>query len=481
MTVDGGYPAELQLLVAGGPAGPSGHDTVPVLNPADETELGQLPVATSADLDAALTGAARGYPGWRARAPEARGRILRDAAALLRQRTEAIATIATLEQGKTRAELRIEVQLAAAALEWYAEEGRRAYGRVLPQRAPGSRTLVVREPVGPVAAFTPWNFPLLAPARKIGAALAAGCPCILKPAEEAPASALAIARALLDAGLPHGVLSVVAGGPAQISAHLLGSPIVRKVSFTGSAAVGRQLLKLAADGITRTTMELGGHAPVIVLDDANLDVAIAHSVFMKYRNAGQICISPTRFYVHQAVYERFAEHFGAGARKLTVGDGLDEATAMGPLGHARRPAAIEEFVSDARGRGAEVLAGGQAIERAGYFWEPTVLVDVPADARVMNEEPFGPVAVITPIEDLDDAIAQANRLPYALAAYAFTQDARSVRELGDRLEAGIIGLNTYAVAAPEAPFGGLKESGIGYEDGIEGLDAHLVSKAIYEA
>lgn len=475
------YPRKLRLPIAGAWIGADDHETLGVDNPADGTELGRLPIASARDIDNAVAAASEAFPSWRSVAPEVRGRILRDAAALLRERAELIATISTLEQGKTRAEMRLEVEMAAAALEWSAEEGRRSYGRILPPRTPGTRASVMREPVGPIAAMTPWNFPVVGPARKIGPALAAGCTCVLKPAEESPASALEVARALFDAGLPEGVLSVVAGNPAELSRRLLTAPEIRKLSFTGSAAVGKGLLHLAAETITRTTMELGGHAPVIVLDDADLEVALAHSVFMKYRNAGQICISPTRFYVHETVYEDFAAGFAAAAQQLVVGDGLDDTTQMGPLAHERRVASVSELVEDARERGAEVLAGGHQLDRAGWFYAPTVLGRVPVEARIMHEEPFGPVAVLTPIAGVDDAVEQANRLPYGLAAYAFTRDARRARDLGERLEAGIVGINTYAVAAPEMPFGGVKESGFGSEDGTEGVDAHLVTKALYEA
>lgn len=345
------YPPELRLFVAGEWRGADGRDAIPVVNPADGRMLAWLPSATAADLDDAVAGAAQAWPAWRALAPDARGLVLRKAAALLRERSEQIATVATLEQGKALAESRAELAMAAATFEWFAEEGRRAYGRALPPRAPGTRITVVREPVGPVAAFTPWNFPLAGPARKLAAALAAGCTCVLKPAEETPASALAIAQALADAGLPAGVASVVFGVPSAVSQQLLAAPQIRKLNFTGSLAVGRELTRLAAERMQRTTMELGGHAPVIVLDDADLRVAIAHSVGAKYRNAGQICVSPTRFYVHERVYDAFADGFAEGARALAVGDGLDAQTYMGPLAHERRAPALAGFVADALTRG----------------------------------------------------------------------------------------------------------------------------------
>jgi succinate-semialdehyde dehydrogenase / glutarate-semialdehyde dehydrogenase len=415
------------------------------------------------------------------KAPHERGRILRRAADLLRERTEEIARLATEEEGKVLAETRWEVGLSADIFDWYAEEGRRAYGRVLPQRASGVRLTVLKEPVGPVAAFTPWNFPIGNPARKIGAALGAGCPCILKPAEEAPASALEVARALVDAGLPAGVLSVVFGVPAEISTYLLASPVIRAISFTGSVAVGKQLVKLAADGMKRTTMELGGHAPVLVFDDVDVEQVLDQSVFAKYRNAGQVCVSPTRFYVHEKIYDRFVAGFAARARALRVGDGLSETTQMGPLAHARRVDVMESLLRDAREQGAQFHTGGSRLGSQGFFWQPTVLSDVTNDARIMNEEPFGPVAIINPFSDFDSVIQQANRLPYGLAAYAFTRSSRTVNLVGEQIEAGMVGINSFAISVPESPFGGVKESGHGSEEGIEGLDACLVTKFVSEA
>jgi succinate-semialdehyde dehydrogenase / glutarate-semialdehyde dehydrogenase len=459
---------DLRLLIDGEWLGAAGRRTVPVLNPATEEVLGQLPLASTADLDRALEAAQRAWPTWRAMAPVQRGRILRRAAEILRSRTEDIARLATMEEGKTLAETRIEVGMCANIFEWYAEEGRRAYGRVLPQQSPGVRMTVVREPVGPVAAFAPWNFPLGNPARKLGAALGAGCSCILKPAEEAP-------------GVPPGVIAVVFGVPAEVSAHLIASPVIRKISFTGSVPVGKQLMRLAAEGAKRTTMELGGHAPVLVFDDVDLDHVLDLSVSSKFRNAGQVCVSPTRFYVHEAVYERFVAGFAARAAALRVDDGLVDGARMGPLAHARRLAAVEAFVEDARSQGARVASGGHRIARRGFFHEPTVIADVPASARMMYEEPFGPVALVNPFRDFDAVIAEANRLPYGLAAFAFTRDSRRVNLLGEQLEAGMIGINSFQISVPESPFGGVKESGHGSEEGIEGLEACLVTKFITES
>ena len=469
---------ELNLLIGGEWATGGGREVLPVINPATEEVLGELPLATRADLDQALCAARDAYPAWRAMPPHERGRILKRAAALLRERADHIARIATMEEGKTLAEARIEAGMAAEIFEWYAEEGRRAYGRVLPQRASGVRMTVLKEPVGPVAGFAPWNFPLGNPARKIGAPLAAGCTCILKPAEETPGSALEVARALLDAGLPKGVLSVVFGVPAMISEHLITSPIIRAVHFTGSIPVGKQLTKLAAEGMKRTTMELGGHGPVLVFDDVDVEQVLDMSVTAKFRNAGQVCVSPTRFYVHQDIYAKFVEGFARRARALKVGDGLVEGVQMGPLAHPRRLEAMSGLLADARQHGATLQAGGERISGKGYFWQPTVLSDIPENARIMNEEPFGPVALINSFATFEEAILRANRLPYGLAAYAFSRSSRTVNLLGEQLEAGMIGINSFQISVPESPFGGIKESGHGSEEGIEGLETCLVTKFV---
>ena len=475
-----GYPG-LNLFIAGDwvPAGE--RKRVPVFNPATEEVLGELPLATRDDLDRALNAARDAFPAWRAMPPHERGRILRKAADLLRERVEHIAGIATLEEGKTLAETRIEVVMAAEIFEWYAEEGRRAYGRVLPQRASGVRMTVLKEPVGPVAAFAPWNFPLGNPARKIGAPLGAGCTCILKPAEETPASALEIVRALVDAGLPKGVLSVVFGEPAEVSEYLIASPVTRAVHFTGSVPVGKHLTRLAADGMKRTTMELGGHGPVLVFDDIDVEQVLNIAVTAKYRNAGQVCVSPTRFYVHESIYGRFVEGFAARAKVWKVGDGLTTGVQMGPLAHPRRLVAMESLIADALEHGAKLQAGGRRIEGKGWFWQPTVLSDIPDSARIMNEEPFGPVALINPFSTFEQAITQANRLPFGLAAYAFSRSSRTVNLLGEQLEAGMIGINSFQISVPESPFGGIKESGHGSEEGIEGLESCLVTKFVTES
>src|SRR3984885_11663321 len=469
---------ELNLLIGGEWVCGGDREHIPVVNPATEEVLGQLPLATHADLDRALAAARDAFPAWRAMPPHERGRILKRAADLLRERIDHIARIATMEEGKPLAATRGEVGMSAEIFEWSAEEGRRAYGRVLPQRASGVRMSVLKEPVGPVAGFAPWNFPLGNPARKIGAPLAAGCTCILKPAEETPGSALEVARALLDAGLPKGVLSVVFGAPAMVSAHLIASPVIRAVHFTGSVPVGKQLTKLAADGMKRTTMELGGHGPVLVFDDIDVEQVLDMAVSAKFRNAGQVCVSPTRFYVQQAVYKKFVEGFAKRAGALKVGDGLVDGMQMGPLAHPRRLEAMTTLLADARKHGAKVHTGGERIAGKGYFWQPTVLAAIPEEARIMNEEPFGPVALINSFSTFEEAISRANRLPYGLAAYAFSRASRTVNLLGEQLEAGMIGINSFQISVPESPFGGVKESGHGSEEGTEGLETCLVTKFV---
>jgi succinate-semialdehyde dehydrogenase/glutarate-semialdehyde dehydrogenase len=454
------------------------RDTAAVVNPATGAVLGRLPLADAADLDRALAAADRAFATWRRTAPAERARVLKDGASLIRERTEHIATLMTLEEGKPLAESRDEVLRAADYFEWFAEEARRIDGRVVPANRPGVLQLVKREPTGPVAAFTPWNFPAITPARKLSAALAAGCSVIIKPGEESPATALALARALDDAGLPKGVLQVVFGVPDAVSAQLIASPSIRKVAFTGSMPVGRLLAERAAAGVKPITLELGGHGPVLVFKDADLEAAAAGGAANRFRGAGQICISSTRFLVQREVYRAFTERFVAATRALVVGDGLAPATQVGPLANARQLAKMESLVEDAMRQGARLLTGGKRVAGPGYFFEPTVLADVPMSARVMHEEPFGPIAVLRPFDDLEDALAEANRLPYGLSAYAFTRDARTAIDVADGLEAGMIGINQYRIVATELPFGGMKESGIGSEGGTEGIQHYLVNKFI---
>lgn len=474
------YP-ELSLIIGGERRGVAGRETLAVVNPATGQSIGELPVATIADLDDALQSAADGFEVWRQTPAFDRYRILRRAGELLRERAEEIGRATTMEQGKPLSESRSEAESAADIFDWFGEEGRRQYGRIVPSRSAGVRDMVLRQPVGPVAAFTPWNFPITIPARKIGAALAAGCSVVIKPAEETPATGLALATALIDAGLPPGVLNVVFGVPATISEHLIHSPIIRKVTFTGSTLVGKHIARLAADGVKRATLELGGHAPVLVFDDANVQTLAKMAVHAKFRNAGQICIAPTRFIVQEGVYDEFVTAFGDAIGGLKLGDGLDADTTIGPLAHNRRPEAIESLVSDAVDRGARVVTGGSAQAGDGYFWTPTLLAEVEDDARIMNEEPFGPVALAVPFADLDDALKRANELPYGLASYAFTSSKKSAYEIGERIEAGMLAVNHFRLIGPETPFGGVKESGYGSEGGSEGIEDFMHSKLVSEA
>lgn len=460
----------------------SGSDRLIVLDPARGEAVGSAPKASVADLDAALAAAQAGFAAWRATPAYDRAMVLHRTAQLLRERAEPLAQRLTLEQGKPLQEARIEMYASADILDWYAAEGRRAYGRVVPTRFPGLTWSVTSEPIGPVAAFTPWNFPAIIPIRKIAPALAAGCSIILKPAEETPATALGLAALFAEAGLPAGVLNVVTGDPALISQYLIASDVVRKISFTGSTKVGMHIAGLAAAaGAKPATLELGGHAPVIICEDADLDEAVQQSLRFKFDNAGQACIAPTRFYVHDSLHDRFVDNFAAAANGLRLGPGADPHTQMGPLANGRRVAAMEKLIGDALGKGAKQHAGGARRGNSGFFYQPTVLADVPEDARIMQEEPFGPVAVTRRFSKLDDAITQANALPYGLAAYAFTRSARTTSALSERLEAGMVAINNYAIVFPETPFGGVKQSGYGSEGGMEGLQAYQVTKTISQS
>ncbi|MGH6771070.1 MAG: NAD-dependent succinate-semialdehyde dehydrogenase [Xanthobacteraceae bacterium] len=471
------YP-ELALHIDGQWLNGSGRAGEDVVNPATEKPLGRLPHASPADLDRALAAAKKGFEVWRDTPAYERAKILRKAANLVRERADAIARIMTQEQGKVLAEAKAEVLVTADIIEWYAEEGRRTYGRLVPGRAKGVRQMVVQEPVGVVAAFTPWNFPTLTPARKIGGALAAGCSLILKASEETPGSCVELVRCVVDAGVPAGVLNLVFGVPAKVSEHLIPSDIVRKVSFTGSIPVGKHLAGLAAKGVKRTTLELGGHSPVVVFGDADPEKSADTIAAFKYRNAGQVCISPTRFYVQEPVYDRFLKRFTEFANAIKVGDGQEQGTTMGPLANSRRLDAMEAIVQDSKSRGAKIVTGGKRRGNQGYFFEPTVVTDIPEDSKLMTEEPFGPIAPIVTFKTFDEVVERANSLPYGLAAYAFTSSAQTANAIGDALESGMVGVNSVAISTPETPFGGVKESGYGHEGGVEGLDAYTVRKFI---
>ncbi len=472
------YPS-LHMLIDGEQVSGGARQTFNVVNPATGQTLAPLPLAEAGDLDRALEVAEKGFAIWRRSTPQERAAVLHGAARLIRERADSMARIATMEQGKPLAEARIEVMMNIEWFDFAAGECSRQYGREL-VRPEGMRSTVRLEPVGPVAAFAPWNFPLANPGRKLGAAIAAGCSIILKSAEETPASALGVLQALLDAGLPKEVAQAVFGAPDMVSRHLLASPIIRKLSFTGSTVVGKHLTKLAVDNMIRTTMELGGHGPVLVFDDADIERALATSAQGKIRNCGQVCVSPTRFIVQEGVFERFRDGLAERLAATVVGDGLAGDTAMGPMANARRPDAIEGMVADAKRKGARLDTGGERIGNQGFFFQPTVLSEVPLDADAMNEEPFGPLALINPYRTEDDMIAEANRLPYGLAGYAWTNDARRQRRLADALECGMVGINTAAIGNADAPFGGVKWSGHGSENGPEGIHACMVTKAVHE-
>lgn len=472
--------ADLHLHIDGERIGRGARRTFPVVNPANGNVLGELPLAGAADLDRALEAAARSYREWRHSTPQQRASVLNGAARLLHERIDTLARTMTLEEGKTLAEARIEVMMVAGLFAFYAGECQRIYGRAL-VRGSEQRSIVTHEPVGPVAAFAPWNFPAGNPGRKLGAPIAAGCSVILKAAEETPASALGVLQCLIDAGLPSGVAQAVFGVPDEVSRHLLASPVIRKLSFTGSTSVGRHLIKLAAEDLKRTTMELGGHGPVLVFDDADVTRALDTMATSKWRNAGQVCVSPTRYIVQQDVFARFRDGFIERARSLRVGDGLDSQSQMGPMANARRPEAMERLIADAVAQGGRLDAGGQRIGNQGFFFAPTVLSEVPVDAQAMNEEPFGPVAIINPYRGEEEMLAEANRLPYGLAAYLWTADSRRQKRVAREVEAGMVGVNTSMIGGADSPFGGVKWSGHGSEDGPEGLQACLVTKAVHEA
>ena len=472
---------DLALYIGGAWRNGDGRQGEDVVNPATEKPLARLPHAGASDLDQALEAAKKGFEVWRATSAYDRAKVLRKAAGLVRERAEPIARIMTQEQGKVLAESRLEVLVTADIIEWFAEEGRRAYGRIIPGRAKGMRQLVVQEPVGVVAAFTPWNFPTLTPARKIGASLAAGCSIIIKPSEETPGSCVELVRCFVDAGLPAGVLNLVFGVPANVSERLIASDLVRKISFTGSVPVGKHLAGLAAKGMKRATMELGGHSPVVVFADADPEKTADTIAAFKYRNAGQVCISPTRFYVQEGVYDRFLKRFTEFAGAIKLGDGLEQGVTMGPLANARRLDAMEAIVSDSKSRGGNIVTGGKRRGNQGYFFEPTVITDIPDDCKLMTQEPFGPIAPVVTFKTFEEVVARANSLPFGLAAYAFTSSARTATAIGDALEAGMVGVNSVAVSAPETPFGGIKDSGYGHEGGIEGLEAYTVKKFIAQA
>ena len=471
------YP-DTRLLIAGQWRDATGGRKIAVANPATGQTIGHVAHATVADLDAALDAAQKGFAAWRNIPAVERANTMRKAAGLLRERAEAIARLMTQEQGKPLSEARVEVLAGAAIIEWFADEGMRVYGRIVPSRNLAAQQLVLKEPVGPVAAFTPWNFPINQIVRKLGAALATGCSFLVKAPEETPASPAALLQTFVDAGVPAGTVGLVFGDPHEISSYLIASPIIRKVTFTGSTPVGKQLAALAGQHMKRVTMELGGHAPVIVAEDADVALAVKAAGGAKFRNAGQVCISPTRFLVHSSLRDEFAAALVKHAQGLKLGDGLAEGTNLGPLANGRRLTAMAKVMEDARAKGATIATGGERVGSTGNFFAPTVLTDVPLDADVFNNEPFGPVAAVRAFDTLDEAISEANRLPFGLAGYAFTKSIKTAHLLSQRLELGMLWINQPATPSPEMPFGGVKDSGYGTEGGPEALEPYLVTKAV---
>ncbi|WP_269933147.1 NAD-dependent succinate-semialdehyde dehydrogenase [Aminobacter sp. HY435] len=471
------YP-DTPLLIDGVWRGGAEGRAIAVVDPATGEAIGKVAHATRVDLDAALEAVDRGFGVWSAVSAYERSKIMRRAADLLRQRADTIATIMTREQGKPVAEAKGEVMAAADIIDWFAEESRRTYGQIIPARAPGVTQMAIKLPVGPVAAFTPWNFPINQVVRKLSAALAAGCSIIVKAPQETPASPAELIRAFVDAGVPAGVVNLVYGVPAEISEYLIAHPVIRKISFTGSTPVGKQLAALASQHMKLSTMELGGHAPAIIFDDADIDNAVKVLAASKFRNAGQVCVAPTRFLVQEGVYDRVLTAFTRAAETIKVGNGLDAGTQMGPLANERRIPALEALIRDAVDHGADLRTGGRRIGNTGYFFAPTVLSNVPRHARIMNEEPFGPVAVFAPFSTRDEAIAEANRLPFGLASYAFTRSSETAHQLGLRIQAGMTTINHNGLALPEVPFGGIKDSGYGTEGGSEAINAYLTTKFV---
>ncbi|MBV4396130.1 NAD-dependent succinate-semialdehyde dehydrogenase [Advenella alkanexedens] len=468
----------LSLYIDGEFISGGGRKTQDVINPATLEVLGQLPHASEADLDRALSAAQRAFDSWKHSSPMERSAILRKAAQLSRDRAQEIGLNLTRDQGKPLAEAVGEIISCADHCDWHAEECRRIYGRVIPPRTPNVRQIVVREPIGVCAAFTPWNFPYNQAIRKISAAIGAGCSIILKGPEDSPSAVMAIARIFHDAGLPKGVLNIVWGEPAKVSDYLIRSPIVRKVSFTGSVPVGKQLAALAGAHMKRITMELGGHSPVLIFDDANIEQAAKSLAKFKIRNAGQVCVSPTRFYVQEKAYDQFLDIFVGALKNIQVGDGTAQGTEMGPLAHERRIGSMSAFVEDARQRGATIELGGDPLSQTGYFFPPTVVTNIKDDAKLMTEEPFGPIAPVVKFSNTDEVLARANSLPFGLSSYVFTNSLQTATKVSNALEAGMVNINHFGSALPETPFGGVKDSGIGSEGGTETFDGYLVTKFI---
>ncbi|MEQ5828950.1 NAD-dependent succinate-semialdehyde dehydrogenase [Sulfitobacter sp. NFXS29] len=449
-----------------------------VVDPATGETVGAVALAGTSDLNLALDAADAAFKVWSLTSAFERSGLLRKAAGLLRERAEEIGRLMVREQGKPLAEAKGEVIGSADHIDWAAEEGRRMYGRVIPARAPNVQQIAYRLPLGVVAGFSPWNFPISQAVRKIAGALGVGCTIIIKCPEETPYSCAELVRCFEDAGIPRGVVNLVYGVPKEVSEYLIPADPVRMVTFTGSIPVGKTLGEIAARYVKRCTLELGGHSPFVVAEDADVDAAVQLAATLKFRNAGQVCAAPSRFYIHDTHYERFLDGFVAASKELKVGSGFEVGVQMGPLANARRLDAMEVFVADAVDRGAKIATGGRRIGNKGNFFEPTVLTDIPEDASLMVDEPFGPIAPVLPFSSLESAIEKANALPYALAAFAFGTSQKTVDQLSKGLEAGMVSINHFGIASPETPFGGMKESGYGSEGGVEGMDAFVTTKFI---
>ncbi len=479
-SMSGNYPSTKLLIDGEWRDGVEGK-SIDVVDPATGDKIGEVAHATRKDLEAAVAAVEKGFKIWSQTPAFERYKIMRKAANLMRERADTIASIMTREQGKPLAEAKMETMAAADVIDWFSEEARRTYGQIIPARAPGVMQMAIKLPVGPVAAFTPWNFPINQVVRKLSAAVAAGCSIIVKAPEETPASPAELIRSFVDAGMPAGVVNLVYGVPAEISEYLIAHPVIRKISFTGSTPVGKHLAALAGQHMKLATMELGGHAPAIVFDDADLDKAVKVLSASKFRNAGQVCVSPTRFLIQDGVHDKFVSAFTEIAKNIKVGNGLEDGTQMGPLANERRITALEDLIADAVSAGAEVKTGGRRIGNKGNFFEPTVIANVPKTARLMNEEPFGPIAVFSRFSTLDEVIEEANRLPFGLASYAFTGSGETAQHLGLRIEAGMTTINHNGLALPEVPFGGIKDSGHGTEGGSEAIEAYLSTKFVTQS
>ncbi|WP_241581459.1 NAD-dependent succinate-semialdehyde dehydrogenase [Rosenbergiella nectarea] len=454
------------------------HKTMPIINPATEEVIGRVAVCHRKNLDDALVAAQSGFDTWRVVSSFDRSQLMKKAALLLRERVDHISSIMSIEQGKPFIQAKAEILSATNIIDWFASEAVRAYGQVIPPRNISTQQLTICEPVGPVAAFTPWNFPINQIIRKLCAAISAGCSIIIKGPEETPASPAELIKVFHDAGIPPGVVNLVFGVPSEISNHLIKSPVIKKVSFTGSVSVGKEIASLAGKYMKRVTMELGGHAPVIICEDAEINVVVEQMIVAKFRNSGQVCIAPTRFLVHEKIYDLFKLKLVDAIKELKVGPSDNEGNNIGPLIHKKALTRVHSLVEDALVNGASLVLGGNRLNKRGFFYEPTVLEDLPHQAKILHEEPFGPIILLIRFKSLDDAILEANSLPYGLAAYAYSYDSRNIMKISNNVKCGMLAINHVGLALPELPFGGIGESGYGTEGGSEALACYLDKKLV---